>query len=233
MVMRLPHDQKLAALQNPETRKALIDAAQPGGDSSRFANLRVRDSRDAKLIGRSLREIADERGTTPAELLIDLSLEEDLQVHFLSANMGHQDSSRVGPILANDLVHVGASDAGAHIQSFATYGDTGYLFSEFVRKGGHLTLEQAVKKITADTAQIWNLPNRGTLRPGQAADVVIFDAERIARGEEVPALDMPEGGMRYVRGAQGVETVLVNGELVWSREGGYTDARPGVVATTA
>ena len=100
------------------------------------------------------------------------------------------------------------SDAGAHIQSFATYGDTGYLFSEFVRRGGHLTLEQAVKKITGDTAQIWNLPNRGLLRPGQAADVCVFDPDTIARGDEVPAHDMPGGGMRYVRDARGIDATI-------------------------
>jgi N-acyl-D-amino-acid deacylase len=137
----------------------------------------------------------------------------------------------VGPILANDLVHVGASDAGAHIQSFATYGDTGYLFSEFVRKGGHLSLEHAVRKITGDTAQIWNLPNRGLLRPKLAADVVVFDPQQIGRGDELPANDMPEGGMRYVRAARGVDTVIVNGEIAYSAAEGYTDARPGVLAT--
>jgi N-acyl-D-aspartate/D-glutamate deacylase len=125
---------------------------------------------------------------------------------------------------------VGASDGGAHIQSFATYGDTGYLFSEFVRKGRHLTLEQAVRKITGDTAEIWGLPNRGQLRPGMAADVVIFDPETIARGEEQPVRDMPESGMRYVRSASGIDTVIVNGQLAWSHDGGYTEARAGVVA---
>ena len=166
MVLRMQRDAKLAALRNEGTRKGLIDAAEPGGDTSRFAKLRVRDSRDAALIGRTLGELAAERGTTPAALMIDLSLEEDLKIHFLSASMGHEDPARIGPILANDLVHVGASDAGAHIQSFATYGDTGYLFSEFVRRGHHLSLEHAVRKITSDTAQIWNLPNRGLLAVG-------------------------------------------------------------------
>jgi N-acyl-D-amino-acid deacylase len=231
MILRLPREQRIAALKSEGTRKALVDAAEPGGDTRRFAHLRVRDSRDASLVGRTLGEIAEELGTTPAGAMIDLSLAEDLSVHFLSANMGHEDSARIGPILANDWVHVGASDAGAHIQSFATYGDTGYLFSEFVRKGGHLTLEHAVKKITGDTARIWNLPNRGLLRPGHAADVVVFDPECIARGAELPARDMPEGGMRYVRAASGVDTVLVNGHVTYTAADGYTDALAGTLAT--
>jgi N-acyl-D-aspartate/D-glutamate deacylase len=229
MLLRMPREQRLGLLANEGTRKGLIDAAEPGGDPTRFAGLRVRDSRDASLIGRTLGEIAAERGTTPAAAMIDLSLAEDLGVHFLAASMGHEDARRIGPVLANDLVHIGASDGGAHIQSFATYGDTGYLFSEFVRKGRYLSLEHAVRKITRDTAQIWGLADRGELRPGMAADVVIFDAEAIARGDERPANDMPGGGMRYVRGAAGVDSVLVNGEVCWSREAGYTDARPGAV----
>ena len=128
-------------------------------------------------------------------------------------------------------MHVGASDGGAHIQSFATYGDTGYLFSEFVRGGRHLSLEHAVRKITGDTAQIWGLGDRGLLRPGMAADVVVFDPETIGRADEIPVRDMPGAGMRYVRSASGVDTVIVNGELVWSAATGYTDARPGVIAS--
>jgi N-acyl-D-aspartate/D-glutamate deacylase len=231
LTLRLSHNERVKAFQNEQARQALVDAAEPGGNTSRFAGLRVRDGRDGDLIGRSLGEIAEERGTTPANLMIDLSLEEDLQINFLAANMGHEDSSRIGPLLANEYVHVGASDAGAHIQSFATYGDTGYLFSEFVREGGHLSLEQAVKKITSDTAQIWNLPNRGMLRAGQAADVVIFDPETIAREEELPVFDMPGDGSRYVRSARGIDTVIVNGEVAYSLAGGYTDSRTGVIAS--
>jgi len=128
-------------------------------------------------------------------------------------------------------VHVGASDGGAHIQTFSTYGDTGYLFSAFVRDSRHLTLEQAVKKITSDPAHIWGIRDRGLLQPGLAADVTVFDPETIDRDEEVAAHDMPEGGMRYVRASKGVETVIVGGEIAWSRETGYTDARRGAVVS--
>lgn len=231
MILRLPREQKIAMLGDSGTRQSLIDAAEPGGDPQRFASLRVRDSRDAGLIGRTLGEIAAERGSTPAGVMIDLSLEENLGVHFLAASMGHEDPNRIGPILANEHVHVGASDGGAHIQSFATYGDTAYLFSEFVRRGRHLTLEHAVRKITGDTAQIWGLADRGLLRAGLAADVVVFDPDTIARGDELPTRDMPGNGMRYVRSSRGVETVIVNGEIAWSAAGGYSEARPGIVAS--
>lgn len=233
MILRLPREQKLAMLRDEGTRRGMIDAAEPGGDTRRFATLRVRDSRDESLIGRTLAEIADERGSTPAGVLLDLSLDEDLGVHFLAASMGHEDPNRIGPILADDHVHIGASDGGAHIQSFATYGDTGYLFSEFVQRGHHLSLEHAVRKITGDTAQIWGLAGRGLLRRGMAADVVVFSPETIGRGDEAPVRDMPGGGMRYVRSARGVDTVVVNGEIAWSAVAGYTDSRSGVIASAS
>jgi len=91
--------------------------------------------------------------------------------------------------------------------------DADYLFSEYLRNGAYPSLEEAVKKITSDTAEIWGLPNRGTLEAGKAADIVIFDPDTIARGEEIPVTDMPGSGMRYVRSATGVDTVIVNGEV--------------------
>jgi N-acyl-D-aspartate/D-glutamate deacylase len=87
-----------------------------------------------------------------------------------------------------------------------------------------------VRKITAETADIWGLKDRGRLATGQAADIVIFDPDGIDRGEERPVFDMPGDGMRYVRGATGIDAVLVNGQVAW-RDGAYTDARAGVVCT--
>jgi N-acyl-D-aspartate/D-glutamate deacylase len=234
LTMRLPREQKLSALTNGDHVAGLLEAAEPGGDVSRWDKIRVRSverDEDAALVGRTLGDIAEERGSSPARVMIELSLASDLQASFLAANLGHDDVDRVGALLADPYVHVGASDGGAHIQSFSTYGDTGYLLGTFVRDAGHLTLEGAIKKITSDTAHIWGIRDRGQLQPGLAADVTIFDAEVIDRDEEVAAHDMPEGGMRYVRASKGVEAVIVGGELAWSREGGYTDARRGAIVS--
>ena len=229
-VLRQPLEARLAALRDPETVAKMVADLGPDGGERMMGRLIVRggDAAPADLVGRTLGEIASQRGEAPALALIALSLEHGLDVAFLAAGMGHQETDRIGPMLAHPLMHIGASDGGAHIASFSTYGDTGYLFSEFVRKSGHLTLEQAVRKITADTADIWGLTGRGRLQPGQAADIVIFDPDSIGRGEERPVFDMPGEGMRYVRGATGISAVLVNGQIAW-RDGAYTDARAGMV----
>jgi N-acyl-D-aspartate/D-glutamate deacylase len=229
-VLRLPVPERIAALKNAATADRLVADAGPDGGMALMGELIVRGGGEAPahLAGRSLAEIAAERDQVPARALIEVSLEHDLDVGFLAASRGHDATDRIGLMLASPFVHIGASDGGAHLASFATYGDTGYLFSEFVRAAGAFSLEGAVKKITSDTARIWGLKDRGELKPGYAADVVVFDAATIGRGPERPAFDMPGRGMRYTRDAIGVEAVVVNGEVAW--EGGrYTDAKSGEI----
>ena len=232
-LMRLPRDEKIAQLNDPQARQKLIEAAGPDGGAAWLGGLVVRavPGDNAALEGQTLAEVAADLGVGAAECMIDLSLQYDLQVHFLAANMGHDDSDRVGALLADPAVHVGASDGGAHIASFATYGDTGYLFSEFVRATHALDLPGAVKKITSDTAAIWGIRDRGLLQPGYAADVVVFDPQVIARGDEKVVNDVPGEGMRYVRDALGVDTVIVNGVVAYHQDGGYQQACTGELVT--
>jgi N-acyl-D-aspartate/D-glutamate deacylase len=138
--------------------------------------------------------------------------------------MGHNDDERVSALLNHPRVHVGASDGGAHILSFSTYGDTGYLLGHFVREVRSIGLEAAIKKITSDTAAIWGIPERGQLQPGFVADITVFDAKLVDRGAEYYAADVPGDGSRYVRDSVGVNAVLVGGQLAWTAAGGYTSA---------
>lgn len=239
-VLSLPtHAERLEALTDPETRATLIAGLEALNASSNttmhtgtFVIREVALDKNRHLVGRTVAEAAAERGTSAAEALIDLSLEEDLGTWFMRTNIGHGDSDAVGALLAHPNVHVGASDVGAHVGSFSTYGDIAYLMSEFVRETGALTLEQAVKKVTSDTCAIWGLADRGLLRAGYAADVVVFDPVTIARGPEVASGDFPGGGTRWIRNSIGIDAVVVNGELTWTAADGYLDGvRAGVIAT--
>lgn len=233
-VLRLPVAERIAALNTPSVSDKLVADAGPDGGAQIMGRLVVRGGGEAPehLVGRTLKDIAAERGESPARALINVSLEHDLEVAFLSANGGHDSTERIGPMLAHPLVHIGAGDGGAHLASFSTYGDTGYLFSEFVRKSGALTLEEAVRKITSEPAAIWGLKDRGLLREGYAADIVVFDAATIDRGEERAIFDMPGDGMRYIRDAIGVDAVVVNGRMAWTPQG-YTGSRSGVICEMA
>lgn len=188
--------------------------------------------RNADLVGRTIDDIATERGCTHGDAVVDIALDEDLGTWFIRESVGHDNSQAVGDLLAHPLVHVGASDGGAHVGSFSTFGDTGYLFSEFVRNTKSFSLEEAVKKITLDPATIWGIADRGLLAAGRAADVVVFDAERIGRGPEIASDDFPGDGIRWIRRQQGIDAVIVNGTVTWTADDGYVaDARAGVIAT--
>jgi N-acyl-D-aspartate/D-glutamate deacylase len=238
-VLSLPKAEKLAALSDPDTRTKLIDGLNmlsmvPASnfDVGSFVVREVALDRNRDLAGRTLADIATERGMTPAELLVDLAVEEDLGTWFIRPNLGHQDGDVVGPLLAHPYVHIGASDGGAHVGSFATYGDTGFLFSRYVRETRALRLEEAVKKITADPCTIWGLPDRGMVREGFAADLTVFDPATIDRGPEVASDDFPGDGLRWIRRSVGVEAVVVNGAPTWTAADGYAKhARAGQIAT--
>ena len=233
-VMRFgSHNEIVAAFQNEEQRKQMVAEAQGMSPLWDMLVLRQVDSNaNQALVGKTLAEIAEMRNTSVIDTMIDLSLEEDLQAHFLAANMGHTDDAVVGDLLSSPQVHLGASDGGAHILSFSTYGDTGYLFSQFVRNCKALSLEAAVKKITLDTANIWGMKDRGILKQGFAADVTIFDAQKIDRGDEYYTNDVPGDGHRYIRDAIGVNAVVIGGAIAY-RDGEYTDSRRGSIISGA
>jgi N-acyl-D-aspartate/D-glutamate deacylase len=237
-VMRFgTHDQIVAAFRDEETRKKLVAEAAQQGELWPLLRLRhVNTAENQKYVGKTLAEIAEMRGTTAIDAMIDLSLEEDLDAHFIAASMGHNSDEKVSDMLKHPRVHIGASDGGAHILSFSTYGDTGYLFGHFVRDLNAMSVEEAVKKVTHDTAKIWGIPDRGLLQTGYVADIVIFDPASIDRGEEIYVQDVPGDGSRYVRESHGVDTVIVGGGIAWSAGEGYQDTRgailPGAKAET-
>ena len=224
------HDEIVAAFKDADKREKMTAEASAMGPLWSMLILRqVNTEANQPLVGKSLEEIAQLRNCTPLDAMIDLSLEEDLDAHFLAGNMGHNDDAKVSGLLADPNVHIGASDGGAHILSFSTYGDTGYLFAHFVRETGLINLEAAVKKITSDTASIWCIPDRGLLKAGFVADVTIFDPETIDRGQEYYVQDVPGEGSRYVRDAVGVDTVLVAGHVAYSAADGYSDTPRGSI----
>jgi len=223
-------EQIVAALGDSNTRKKLTEeAAFMGGLWPALVLRQVKHAKNQALVGKTLAEIARLQDSTPLDVMIDLSLEEDLQAHFLSADMGHNDVEKVGALLAHPNVMIGASDGGAHILSFATFGDTGHLLAQFVRRAGLLTLEQAIRKITFETAAIWGIEERGLLKNNYVADITIFDKETIDRGPEYFVQDVPGDGHRYVRDAIGIDTVIIGGEISYQKTSGYTDAQCGVI----
>jgi len=176
--------------------------------------------------GRNLMEIAQSEGKELGEVILDLSLRDDLDTEFKLVNVLNADKASVAALIGHPLLHFGASDAGAHITQFCGTGDTTHMLEHYVRDTGRLTLEQAVHRMTGELARDWGLHDRGTIEPGKAADLVLLDLDRLHCGAEEFVDDFPGEARRYVRRATGYVAVLVNGAIV-IENGGYTDARAG------
>ena len=228
-LMRMPLPQRLAGFRDPARRDDLRNHSTLLGPLMYVLIVgQTAMPRNKHLEGRTLAELANERGVTPADVMIDLACDEELLTEFSVRNIIHADADGVTAILSHPRIHIGASDAGAHVAQFCGAGDTGYLLSRWVRELKAFTLEQAVHRLTGELADAFGIRGRGRLAPGLAADLVLFDPDTIGRGNEEFVNDVPGGGNRYVRHATGIDAVVVNGAVTWE-QGGYTSARAGEI----
>ncbi len=231
-VRALPLAEQARGLRDPETRRRLVAGA--------------RESPDRRALGTEARpfpyewiflfdsvegphptvaEIARERGVDPVEAMIDLALERDLDRFFIHP-VANEDLDAVLEMMRHPRSVVTFSDSGAHVSQIIDSSLQTYLLSHWVRTKQAFTLEQAVRMLTLVPATYWGLTDRGLIREGMAADLVVFDPDTI--GPEVPEVvhDLPAGARRLVQRARGIAATVVNGEVLF-REGKHTGALPG------
>ncbi len=131
-----------------------------------------------------------------------------------------------------DLI-LGLSDAGAHVGQLCDAGFATELLGLWVRERQALSLERAVRKLTGEVSDLFNLPGRGYLRPGYAADISIFDPATVSAGPTRRVADFPGGASRLVADRpSGVVHVLVNGtpiRLDGQSQMEALERRPGMV----
>ena len=118
------------------------------------------------------------------------------------------------------------SDSGAHVSQIMDASLQTHVLSHWVRTKGAFTLEQAVRMLSFEPATHWGFADRGLIREGLAADLLVFDPETIAPEMPEVAHDLPAGARRLVQRARGVSATVVNGEVVL-RDGKPTGALPG------
>ncbi len=231
-IMDLPRDQRRAEFEDPATRQILVDEMKNAqGFSGALPFLivgSVRSPDNEPYQGRTLGEIAQTEGKDLAEVILDLSLKDDLNTEFKLVNVLNADKASVAQLIDHPLLHFGASDAGAHITQFCGTGDTTHMLEHYVRDTGRLPLERAIHRMTGEVASDWGLADRGTIEPGKAADLVLFDLSSIRCGAEEFVDDFPGEASRYIRKSEGYDTVIVNGQIVFDGRG-YTEQRPGQV----
>ncbi|HEY5681714.1 MAG TPA: amidohydrolase family protein [Pseudomonadales bacterium] len=231
-IMDMPRSERRARFEDPAMRTELVEEMRNAQGMSMALPMltvgRVQAEANQPYQGRMLAEIAQAEGKDLGEVILDLSLADDLDAEFRLQNVLNADKAAVADLIDHPLLHFGASDAGAHITQFCGTGDTTHLLEHFVRDSGRLTLERGIHRMTGEVAADWGLADRGTIEAGKAADLVLFDLNRIHCRDEEFVDDFPGEARRYIRRADGYTAVLVNGEVVLEN-GTYTEARSGSI----
>lgn len=214
---------RMKMLADPSFRDAIRDAVEhPNRDAARGSTLppprfEVLEVHAAKrpenqaLIGRPLAEIARERDCAPMDLMAEIALSEDLAVEFVWRT--ETDAWREGTLQASRHPHmiIGTSDGGAHLGRDDGSEWSSWFFRYWVREWGCWDLEEAVRQMTQQPAALLGLTDRGTLLPGQAADLMIFDPDEIGPGSKEFVRDFPGGEGRWKSRPVGVDATIVNG----------------------
>ena len=182
--------------------------------------MRGTDGRD-----RSVAALAAERGVPPAQLMIDLALEEDFKTLFWMP-INNEDEADVLEMMQHPRTVTTFSDSGAHVSQIMDSSLQTNVFSHWVRERQALSVEQAVRMVTSEPAQRWGLADRGLLRVGMAADVTVFDPETIAPTMPTVVHDLPAGAKRFKQTATGIRATVVNGEVLL-KDNEPTGATPG------
>ena len=178
--------------------------------------------------GKTVDQVARERGKDGLDTFLDLAIEDDLNIQYVMA-LFNADEKRVAELITHPNTMIGLSDGGAHVDMLCDAGYCTYLLGTWVREKQLMPIERAVQRITSEPAQFFGVPNRGVLAEGMAADIVIFDATTIGSPKR-PEMryDLPGGGRRLVVPAQGVMHTVVNGEVLYADQQ-HTGDLPGQV----
>ena len=234
-------EEKLAKMADPELREDVIrqsdeKAAQfkvlQAGLGGALPSLVIqgvnREDSLQKYVGRSLGDIAAEQGKHVVEVMLDLSLEGDLNVEFLGPNKG-SNADFMAEMMDNPYTLPGVSDGGAHTKFFTGGAWSTDFLSWLVRDEGKITLEEAHYRLSALPAHAAGFRDRGVLREGAAADVVVYEMEELAVDPEwigEIAEDLPGDEWRRIQRAKGYSNIIVNGEVTFA-DGECTGATPG------
>lgn len=238
-VMLLPREMRMQAFRDPETRAKLHKEAVEtpinpnlAGDFTRRWDLQFvfkpALAKNECLVGKSVAEIAREQNKDVLDAFLDLALEENLETEFERREV-NSDEVAMKALLTSPYTIVGQSDGGAHVVFRTDYSYSTYLLSHWVREKEIMSLEDAIRKLTFIPASLFGLYDRGLVRQGMAADLMVFDPASIAPLEPGEAYDLPGGSRRRKQLAKGIEMTVVNGEVLIEK-GEHTGAYPGKVA---
>jgi N-acyl-D-aspartate/D-glutamate deacylase len=236
-VIALPPPERIAALSDPETRRRLDEGAQSDEAGilrhlAQWDRLIVAETfapENEGIEGRTVGDLARERGVSPFDALLDVVVADRLRTGLrppIPESEG--DWTLRAETWQDPRAIVGGSDAGAHLDTMCGAIYSTSMLGDGVRARGLLSWEQAVRQLTDIPARLYGLRDRGRLVPGAFADVVVFDPTTIGHEPVRTRNDLPGGASRLYAEARGVRHVLVNGTEI-ARDGAFTGAAPGAV----
>jgi N-acyl-D-aspartate/D-glutamate deacylase len=239
-MLNLEPAERRAVLSDPVTRAELRDAVENyNRDPAKGTTVppplwravyvdAVTKPHNQKWASRSVADIAEELGVTPADAVLDLALDEDFAVRLRWRTESPEWASAVREAQLDPRMLIGTSDGGAHLARDDGADWSSYFLGSWVRDRRVWTLEEGIRQITAVPAALAGLRDRGTLTPGAWADMMIFDPETIGPTHKEFAHDLPGGVGRYKAFGRGVSATIVNGVPIIV-EGELTGGLPGHV----
>ena len=212
-LMSEDHDARLKAYDDEDWRDRTAEAFQhQKAMRPRWETFQIAESSSRpELIGRRLTDVADEQGVRPLDVLLDTAVADDLGTR-ISCIIANDDTDGVAMLLQQDGCTLGLSDAGAHVGQLCDAPQATDFLGNWVRDRELMPVEKAVRKLSAVQADMFNLVDRGYLREGAYADVVVFDPDTVAPGPLRRVRDFPANAERLTADASvGITHVLVNG----------------------
>ncbi|HVT64923.1 MAG TPA: D-aminoacylase [Mycobacteriales bacterium] len=237
-ILQCPVPERIERLSDPATRAKmveLVNSPEAGvfkrlGSFGRYVIGDTYAPENDGLKGRVVKDIAAELGKDPFDTLLDIVIADELRtVLWPMPNDNDPDTWALRQTAwGEEDVMLGGSDAGAHLDRMAGAPFPTRFLGDMIRGRKLVPLESAVQMITGAQADLFGLTERGYLREGYHADIVVFDPETIASEDAALHFDLPGDAPRLTAGGIGVKRVLVNG-VETIRDGKATDARPGKV----
>ncbi|MFF7976796.1 amidohydrolase family protein [Streptomyces sp. NPDC007905] len=237
-ILALPVPERIARLRDPDVRAEMLRRAgskEAGvfrrlADFGRYVIGDTYSETNRGLTGRVVRDIAAERGQDPFTCLVEICANDELRTVLWPMPTDNDPASWAlrAETWQHEDVLLGGSDAGAHLDRMCGAPYTTRFLGDCLRGRKLVGLEQAVKMLTDDPARLFGLRERGRIREGWHADLVLFDPERIDAGQATLVHDLPGDSPRLDSRALGVRAVWVNGvEAI--RDDAVSGAVPGKV----
>lgn len=204
-------------------RARLTGQRQDDGEAGQISMFRwdetfidkVRLDKNKGLQGKTVAELAQEQNKHPVDAMLDLAVEEDLKTEFSMPSFANSDEEVLATIIKHPLCLIGASDGGAHTKFLTTGRYPTHFLAHWVRDKQLMALEEAHWRLSTMLGWAIGIRDRGWLREGMPADIVIYDLQKLRVLPMETVYDLPDNDWRRVQKADGYHFTIVNGVITF------------------